>query len=109
MRRIRLLLPMRGTRAFHGGGNRSMQVGYSLLCEKATGIALPIWAFSRLLVEVQEPERAGSEAGGGRGLATMSQHQTEGSAAGHFLTRSAFTPPTRLPSSCSYAALWILF
>jgi hypothetical protein len=39
----------------------------------------------------------------------MSQHQTEGSAAGHFLTRSAFTPPTRLPSSCSYAALWILF
>jgi len=34
MRGTRLLVPMRGTRAFHGGGNLSMQVGYSLLCEK---------------------------------------------------------------------------
>ena len=33
MRGTRLLVPMRGT-GFHGGGNLSMQVGYSLLCGK---------------------------------------------------------------------------
>ena len=32
MRGIRLLVPMRGTRWFHGWGNLSMQVGYCLLC-----------------------------------------------------------------------------
>ena len=31
-RGIRLLVPVRGTRWFHGWGNLSMQVGYGLLC-----------------------------------------------------------------------------
>ena len=37
-----------------------------------TGIALPIWAFSRL-VEVQKPRRARGEAGGGGGLAMINK------------------------------------
>ena len=41
-------------------------------CFEAIGIALPIWAFSRL-AEVQEPRRACGEAGGGGGLAVINK------------------------------------
>ena len=36
----------------------------------AAGIALPVWAFSRL-AKVQEPGRSCREAGGGRGLGAI--------------------------------------
>ena len=61
--------------AFHElrpGVSARMQAGRRGHRLQAVGIALPVWAFSRL-VEVQEPRRARGEAGGGGGVAVINK------------------------------------
>ena len=51
--------------AWAEGPSNTRLVSLALL--KQAGIALPLWPIARL-AEVQEPERAGRQAGGGGGL-----------------------------------------
>jgi hypothetical protein len=54
---------MSGPRLQNGAGGHRV---------KAPGFDLPFWAFTRL-AQVQEPGSTGGEAGGGRGLGTMTK------------------------------------
>ena len=67
---------------------------------EATGLALPIWAFARL-AEVQEPGGAGGEAGGGRGLGSVTIAWRHASKAA-----SHSRPGSRSPAFASSMIFW---
>ena len=71
MRGTGLLVPMRGG-WFHGGGNLSMQVGYSLLCGKEGAVETAALLRRVHLREILEVRRRGYEFSGCNGAARSS-------------------------------------